>query len=125
MIARGRIYATLPTGDMERSRGFYQGVLGLRELQRPPEGGVWYEAGGGTLLHVYETTAAGGDNTAATIFVDDFEQTVAALRSSSVALEDYDQPGFQTDNGIWRAEEGFLAAWIKDPDGNILGIRSP
>jgi catechol 2,3-dioxygenase-like lactoylglutathione lyase family enzyme len=34
MIARGRIYATLPTGDMERSRRFYQGVLGLRELQR-------------------------------------------------------------------------------------------
>jgi catechol 2,3-dioxygenase-like lactoylglutathione lyase family enzyme len=124
MIAHGRVYATLPTTDAARSRRFYEEALGLQELRHPPEGGVWYEAGGGTLLHLYESSASPGEHTVATIFVDDFDETIAALRSNGVALEEYDQPGFKTTNGIWHAPEGFLSAWIKDPDGNILGIRS-
>jgi catechol 2,3-dioxygenase-like lactoylglutathione lyase family enzyme len=124
VIAQGRIYATLPTRDMERSRRFYQGALELPEIREPPAGGVWYQAAGGTVLHVYESGAASGRHTIATIFVDDFEQTIATLRANGVALEEYDQPGFKTEDGIWRAPEGFLSAWIKDPDGNILGIRS-
>jgi catechol 2,3-dioxygenase-like lactoylglutathione lyase family enzyme len=124
MIAKGRIYATLPTTDMRRSRRFYEQALGLRETRDPPEGGVWYEAGSGTLLHVYDTTAARGEHTAATVFVDEFDATIAALRDAGVALEEYDQPGLATRDGVWRAPEGFLAAWIRDPDGNLLGIRS-
>jgi catechol 2,3-dioxygenase-like lactoylglutathione lyase family enzyme len=124
LIAQGRIYATLPTTDMERSRRFYEEGLGLQELRHPPAGGVWYGASGGTLLHVYKTAAPRGEHTVATIFVDDFVETIAALRANGVALEEYDQPGFKTDNGVWHAPEGFVAAWVKDPDGNLLGVRS-
>jgi catechol 2,3-dioxygenase-like lactoylglutathione lyase family enzyme len=124
MIAQGRIYATLPTRDMERSRRFYRDALELPELRDPPEGGAWYQAGAGTLLHVYESSAALGEHTIATIFVHDFEKTIAALRAKGVTLQEYDDPGLTTDRGVWHAPEGFRAAWIKDPDGNILGIRS-
>ena len=124
MIEHGLVCATLPTSDMARSRRFYEDALGLREFRDAPEGGAWYEAGAGTLLHIYESVAQPGAQTDATFLVEDFEQTIAVLRSRGVALEEYDLPGVRTDDGVWRTDSGFLAAWIKDPDGNILGIQS-
>jgi catechol 2,3-dioxygenase-like lactoylglutathione lyase family enzyme len=44
-----------PTGSEGEIRHFYGGVLGLEEVEKPPElrprGGVWYRAGG-VLLHI-------------------------------------------------------------------------
>jgi catechol 2,3-dioxygenase-like lactoylglutathione lyase family enzyme len=123
MIAQGLFCATLPTSDMARSRRFYEDGLGLTEFPDAPEGGVWYEAGGGTLLHVYESTAGPARHTAVTVLVEDFEETIAAVRSRGVVLEEYELPRLKTEDGIWRSEAGFLSAWIKDPDGNILGLE--
>jgi catechol 2,3-dioxygenase-like lactoylglutathione lyase family enzyme len=124
VIAQGLVCATLPTSDMARSRRFYHEALELKEFPDAPEGGVWYEAGERTLLHVYESTAGPGKHTAATILVEDFEEAIAALRSRGVVLEEYNLPGLKTEDGVWRSESGFLSAWMKDPDGNILGIES-
>jgi catechol 2,3-dioxygenase-like lactoylglutathione lyase family enzyme len=124
MIAQGLACATLPSSDLERSRRFYEQALGLTEHPHAPAGGVWYEAGRGTLLHVYETTAARGEHTAVTFLVQDFEQTIAELRTRNVDFEEYDLPGLKTDDGVWRASAGFSAAWIRDPDSNILAIAS-
>jgi catechol 2,3-dioxygenase-like lactoylglutathione lyase family enzyme len=124
MIAQGLFCPTLPTSDMVRSRGFYEEALGLRELSAAPEGGAWYETGGASLLHVYESTAGPGKHTAVTILIEDFEETIADLRSRGVVLEDYDLPGLKTEHGVFRSDSGFLSAWIKDPDGNLLGLES-
>jgi hypothetical protein len=40
-IAQGLVCATLPTGDMERSRRFYEDAPGLREFPDAHEAGVW------------------------------------------------------------------------------------
>jgi catechol 2,3-dioxygenase-like lactoylglutathione lyase family enzyme len=125
MIAQGLVCATLPTSDMARSRRFYHEALELKEFPDAPEGGVWYEAGGRTLLHVYESTAGPGKHTAATILVEDFEETIAALRSRGIVLEEYDLPGAQDSGrrlalGLWfslRLDEG--------PGREHLGDRKP
>jgi catechol 2,3-dioxygenase-like lactoylglutathione lyase family enzyme len=124
MIAQGLFCPTLPTSDMARSRRFYEEALGLKEFPDAPEGGVWYAAGGGSLLHVYESTVGPGKHTAVTILIEDFEQTIAEMRSRGVVLEEYDLPGLKTEDGVWRSDSGFLAAWIKDPDENLLGLES-
>jgi catechol 2,3-dioxygenase-like lactoylglutathione lyase family enzyme len=38
----------MPVGEEERARGFYAGLLGMREIPKPPElakrGGCWFES---------------------------------------------------------------------------------
>jgi hypothetical protein len=36
--------------------------------------------------------------------VDGFAHAIATLRSNGVVLEEYDEPGFRTDNGVWRPD---------------------
>ncbi|HEX6767331.1 MAG TPA: VOC family protein [Polyangiaceae bacterium] len=45
---------TVLTDDLERTRAFYEGLLGLREGPRPPLGfpGAWLYAGERPILHV-------------------------------------------------------------------------
>lgn len=45
---------TVLTDDLERTRAFYEGLLGLREGPRPPLGfpGAWLYAGSRPVLHV-------------------------------------------------------------------------
>jgi len=49
------VQLSMPEGEEERARGFYCGVLGLREVPRPADmanrGGAWY-AGGAVALHL-------------------------------------------------------------------------
>jgi catechol 2,3-dioxygenase-like lactoylglutathione lyase family enzyme len=44
------VQVAMPAGREEEARRFYAGVLGLREVDKPPplaaRGGVWFEAGG-------------------------------------------------------------------------------
>ena len=45
-----------PTGSEPEIRRFYGDILGLPEVEKPPElrprGGVWFRAGAGPLLHI-------------------------------------------------------------------------
>jgi hypothetical protein len=53
--------------------------------------------------------------------VIDLAAEVAELRSRGVQVEDYDEPGLKTIDGI--ADVGFaLAAWLVDPHGNSIGL---
>jgi hypothetical protein len=53
--------------------------------------------------------------------VSDLPGQVAELRSRGVELEEYDQPGLKTIDGI--VDVGFaLAAWFVDPHGNSIGL---
>jgi catechol 2,3-dioxygenase-like lactoylglutathione lyase family enzyme len=123
MLDSSLVCATLPTRDMERSRRFYTETLGLSESRLGLEGGAYYDAGGGTVLHVYETPAAIPEHTAASFLVKDLGAVISELRERGVELEEYDLPGLKTEDGVATLPEGFRGAWIKDPDGNILGLR--
>jgi len=54
--------------------------------------------------------------------VPDLPATLSALRSRGVAFEEYDLPTLRTVDGIAKVGP-FHAAWVKDPDGNYLGIH--
>lgn len=124
MLANAPIGPMLPVVNLERARAFYENKLGLPLVEElSSDQALTFECGEGTRLGVYQRPpAASTDHTAAVWMVYDIEEAVRELNAAGVVFEQYDLPGLRTNRqGI--ADLGpELAAWFKDPDGNILGI---
>lgn len=123
MLSSALICATLPTTDLERAKRFYGETLGLEEAGFGVEGGVFYRGGKGTMFRVYERPPSTAEHTVAVFLVEDLEEEMAVLRDRGVSFEEYDLPGLKTENGVHTDEKsGFKGSWIKDPDGNVIGL---
>jgi len=121
-IGRAQLAAVLPCTDFDRCTGFYRDLGFKVEVMTEMPDNALVHGGGGTTLALYrrdEPTKA--EHTVAGIMVDDFDAAIDFLRSRRVKLEDYDQPGLKTENGIATYGE-FRSAWFKDTEGNILSI---
>jgi hypothetical protein len=66
-------------------------------------------------------TAGQSRHTLASFVVDDACSVVDALKAKGVTFEKYDMPGMKTKDGVAPIGDT-RAAWLKDPDGNILEI---
>jgi catechol 2,3-dioxygenase-like lactoylglutathione lyase family enzyme len=119
----GKVGAAIAVADMARAIEFYEGKLGLRSSGDDPDGGRTYQCGGGTTLHVFPSAHAHASGaTAAGWVVDDVEGTIDELIANGVTFEQYDDGPFATDEkGLSRTGDR-VGAWVKDPDGNVLGI---
>jgi catechol 2,3-dioxygenase-like lactoylglutathione lyase family enzyme len=125
MLGDARVEATVPVLDLELSRGFYEGKLGLDPAGAyVPDVEVLYGlAGGSTLLVYVHSTMIASAHTAANFIVADVRATVEALQERGVVFEEYDLPTLKTVDGVANVR-GKDFAWFKDPDRNILGIHS-
>jgi hypothetical protein len=54
--------------------------------------------------------------------VSDIEAVVADLRSRGAVFEEYTEGPLVTTNGVAQVGPA-RAAWLRDPDGNFLGLR--
>jgi catechol 2,3-dioxygenase-like lactoylglutathione lyase family enzyme len=118
-----RVEALLAVSDLDRARRFYEQQLGLVPGEEESEG-VRYPGADGTGVFVYLSRENAGRSTAtlAGWFVPDLDQMMDELASRGVVFEQYDQPGLKTnERGVFEAE-GIKAAWVKDPDGNVLAL---
>ena len=120
MLTNAPVAPTLPAVDLARARKFYEGVLGLG-VWMANNREVWYHAGNGTMLMIYERGATKADHTVAGFWVDDVEKSVKDLRQSGIVFEEYDLPGIKTVDGVATFED-HKAAWFKDTEGNILAV---
>ena len=127
MLENAHIDITLPVVDLERAKKFYGEALGLRPLDLPaPELAsemAFFEAGGGAQFALYrreEPTKA--DHTLASFRVSDLEAAIAELGERGVVFEQYDMPGLKTDERGIAAMGPFKGAFMKDTEGNILGV---
>ena len=50
------------------------------------------------------------------------EAAVDELLGKGITFEQYDLPGFKTDERGIAETQGVRGAWFKDPDGNILAV---
>ncbi len=116
--------ATVGVKDLEVAKQFYENTLGLKQADIEGSEAVVYESGRSRIL-VYASKYAGTNKaTAVTWSVgDDVEGVVQALKAKGVTFEHYDMPGMALKGDVHVAE-GMKAAWLKDPDGNILAIVS-
>jgi len=112
-------HMSFPVTDLERSRAFYEGVLGLETIPRPDLGalrGIWYGAGS-CEVHLIETPDG-----------VDVGSPPPALnpmaRHSAFAVVDYDETlaHLQTHGLDVLESRRSGQMWVCDPDGNILEL---
>ena len=112
--------ATLPAKDLERARSFYVDRLGLT-VQSEDEAGIHFVVGGSRFRLFSSSGSSDGSHTQLALIVQDIAAQVDALHARGVSFEAYDYPTLKTVDGI--ADLGYArAAWLKDSEGNLLGI---
>jgi predicted enzyme related to lactoylglutathione lyase len=125
MLANVPVCATLPTTDLERAKRFYGDVLGLTESAVVADGGTFFNAGGGTIVRIYERPPGytPAEHTVAGFLVEDLEGEMSELRRRGASFEEYDLPHLKTEDGVYTdPQRGARGSWVKDPDGNILAL---
>ncbi|HWB57458.1 MAG TPA: VOC family protein [Gaiellaceae bacterium] len=123
MLAESRIGANVPVSNLDEAIAFYEGKLGLTLFERGDEENyARFSGAGDTRLGVYVSGTAGqARHTLVSFVVDDVRAAVDELRGGGVVFEEYDTPGMKTEDGVATFGDT-RAAWLKDPDGNILEI---
>jgi catechol 2,3-dioxygenase-like lactoylglutathione lyase family enzyme len=121
MLGDHPIDVVLLATDLESSKDFYAGKLGL-EILNESEEAITYKCGGDSQLAVTKsTTGTADEQTQAGWRVDDLAAELAELRSRGVEIQEYDMPGLKTIDGV--VDIGFaLMAWIVDPHRNALAV---
>ena len=111
-------HATFLSGDLARSRDFYEGVLGLIPDSRRPQmsfDGVWYDVATNQQLHLMalpnpeaglQRPQHGGRDRHVALGVSDLESLRAKLDQAGIAYT--------------MSKSGRAALFCRDPDGNAL-----
>jgi glyoxylase I family protein len=122
MRTRGAHHFSICAADIEDARGFYGGILGLAEIERPDFGfpGAWYQAGD-VQLHIIvapegvdvgrrppQLTPIAGH---IAFEIDDYEKAKAHLEGAGVEVL-----------GLG-AKVGQM--FVRDPDGNVVELIQP
>lgn len=89
MLSGFAAYATLPAGDLQRSRSWYEERLSLSPAEEQPEE-LRYESGGARFIIFKSSGAASGDHTQLGWQVQDLDSLVTELRERGVRFEEYD-----------------------------------
>lgn len=127
MFENSDAFSGMSSNDVDASRAFYEGVLGLAVEEQGMGGliAVQLPKGGAVLIYPKE------DHQAATFTilnfpVEDIDAVVDELVAKGVTMERY-KGAEQDEKGIARgkaAGQGPDIAWFKDPAGNILSVLS-
>ncbi|QND58377.1 VOC family protein [Mesorhizobium huakuii] len=122
MLQNSNATANLAVKDLARAKAFYEGTLGLKQVDDIGGELIVYKSGD-TLINVYRSQFAGTNKATALTWTvgDRIGDVVKSLKSKGVAFEHYEMPGLTLEGDI-HLGHGMKVAWFKDPDGNILNL---
>lgn len=120
MLGSINIVAFVPVTNSEKTRAFYEGILGLRFLKDDGFALV-FDANGIMIRAAKMKEVVPAQFTILGWQVKNIARIVTDLTAKGVHFEIF---GFfkQDELGIWTAPTGDKVAWFKDPDGNILSV---
>jgi catechol 2,3-dioxygenase-like lactoylglutathione lyase family enzyme len=120
MLGSHEIVAFIQITNVQKSRDFYEGILGLRFLKDDGFAAV-FDANGTMVRAAKMKEFAPLQSTVLGWEITNIEEMVRGLQNRGIHFEIF---GFlkQDDLGIWTAPTGDKVAWFKDPDGNILSL---
>jgi catechol-2,3-dioxygenase len=121
MLANHPIDPMILATDLAVAMEFYGDRIGLEVLIESDDFLTFKCGGDSRLVVTRSSTGTSEPQTQASWRVSDLAAELAELRSRGVEVEEYDEPGLKTVDGI--ADLGFaLSAWFIDPDGNSIGL---
>ena len=121
-------HAAVVVADVEASRRFYVGVLGMTEVPRPAFtfGGAWFEAGG-TLIHVieqHEASGPAGNPVAEGASISRTRHLAFAVDDAAAIAEPLRAAGVPIVAGPKGRPDGAAQTVVLDPDGTVIELVS-
>lgn len=121
-------HVTIVVQDLDRSRDFYVGVLGMQEVERPGFSfpGLWFQAGPTQIHLILEHPESGpaGHSIAA-------EASISRTRHFAFEVEDahaveraLDELGVPIVAGPKSRPDGPTQLYVRDPDGHLVELFS-
>jgi catechol 2,3-dioxygenase-like lactoylglutathione lyase family enzyme len=108
------VQLAMPPGMEQTAREFYQGLLGIPEVPKPPElakrGGAWFERGSLKVHLGVEAEFRPAKKAHPALLVTDLEGLVSRLKAHKVHVIDDDPL------------EGYFRVYIADPFGNRIEL---
>jgi catechol 2,3-dioxygenase-like lactoylglutathione lyase family enzyme len=125
MLSDHPVFPILLATDLDASRAFYHGTLGLEIVREDHGDRIVFRCGSGTQLVVTKSTVGTADTQTQLAWrVPDLRSALVDLRARGVRIEEYAAPDPVTHDGI--ADMGHSwAAWFVDPSGNVLAVVQP
>ncbi len=122
MLAKCVHHVSFAVRDLEKSRAFYQHLLGLEPIDRPEMGlaGAWFAAGN-SQVHLIATPKGVEVGTPP-------ESLTPLANHSAFAIEDYAatlEYLKQRHAEILETKPEIGQLWIRDPDGNVIELIDP
>jgi catechol 2,3-dioxygenase-like lactoylglutathione lyase family enzyme len=119
MLGSSPINGFIRTTDAQKTRDFYEGVLGLTFVRDNPY--VLVFQGKNAIIIAQKVDKF--EPMQATVLgweVEDIRETVSVLAKRGVVFQRYE--GMEQDElGIWKSPASKVA-WFTDPDGNVLSL---
>ena len=120
MLKNSKAFSGFAVEDLEKTKDFYQKILGLT-VKDNPMGLIELHIEGGKPIIVYpKANHTPANFTVLNFTVEDIEVAVDALIKKGITFNQY--PEFKTDEKGISRNEGPLIAWFNDPSGNILSV---
>jgi catechol 2,3-dioxygenase-like lactoylglutathione lyase family enzyme len=111
------VLLAMPPGRENDARAFYQGILGIAEMTKPPQlaarGGCWFEAGEVKVHLGVEKDFTPARKAHPAFIVDDLQGLIRDLKAAGYALAG-DAP-----------LEGYDRIFVADPFGNRIELMQP
>ena len=108
------VQLAMPAGEEQRAREFYNGLLGLPEIAKPPDlakrGGAWFENGPAKIHLGVEADFQPARKAHPGLLVDDLRVLIDTLRASGYSVSEN------------AAIEGVFRAFVADPFGNRIEL---
>lgn len=124
MLGEHQVFPILLSRNLEASRAFYQGVLGLDILREDPDDRIVFRCADTRLVVTLSTVGTRDTQTQLAWLVPDIHAALVDLRARGVKIEEYTAPDPVTVDGV--ADMGHSwAAWFLDPDHNVLAVVQP
>jgi catechol 2,3-dioxygenase-like lactoylglutathione lyase family enzyme len=111
------VQLAMPAGGEESATAFYEGLLGIPRVAKPPHlevrGGCWFENGDLKIHLGVDDDFRSARKAHPGLIVDDLAALVVRLSEGGVAV------------GLDQPLEGFERVYVDDPFGNRLELMEP
>ena len=122
-LGRAALVGFVASSDLDRSRAFYEGVLGFEVTEQDGFACV-LKAGSSTVRITLVQEVLSAPYTVLGWEVDHMADAVDSLAARGVSFLRFE--GMDLDaRGIWTAPGGDRVSWFSDPDGHVLSLTQP